>query len=83
VDKQGAGEFIKQMAAAYPALDLYPERVKLWIRFLERVPFDLAMERLDHHIAASRFPPSIADILNASRRTEAVRDYTGSNAPVM
>lgn len=64
MNKKEAGEFIKQIAAAYPNIDFYPDRIKIWTEMLADIEYDMAVKRLKNHIATVKFAPVIADILN-------------------
>ena len=64
MDRIQAKNFIKIMAASYQSFAPTPDRIKTWTYFLDEIDFDLAIKRLNNHIRTSRFPPSIAEILN-------------------
>lgn len=64
MDKKQASEIIKLISAAYPNLEFSQERIKLWIKHLEPIGFDLADRRVNEFIARSKFAPTIAEIIN-------------------
>lgn len=63
MDKKQAASFLKQVMGAYPSFDPTPERLDIWSRNLEQIDYDLAIKRLDKHVATSKFAPTIAEIL--------------------
>ncbi len=76
MNSKDAKQFIKHINDAYPTFEPTPGRVKLWVEYLEDVPFEKAMERLKNHISKSKFAPSISEILNAEK--EKFLDYNGN-----
>ena len=56
---------LTRIATVYPkSFELTKDRVKVWREFMEQIDFDLAMKRLNSHIAKEDFAPTIAKILN-------------------
>jgi hypothetical protein len=64
VDNKQTANFLKQVMGAYPTFEPTPERMEIWGRHMANIDFDLAIKRLDKHAHASKFAPSIADIVN-------------------
>lgn len=64
MDKEQYGQFFKLMKTAYPSLDLSTDRIKLWKDKLADLNYFVAMSRLNKHIDTSKYPPTIAEILN-------------------
>lgn len=57
-------KFIKQIIGAYPTFEPTPERLEIWSRHMSEMDYELAIKRLDKHVKTSKFPPTIAEILN-------------------
>lgn len=81
MDQKQADMIIAKISATYPTFDLTKDRVKVWREFMSQIDFGLAIKRLNTHIATSKFPPSIADILNpesANRKRQQPESETQS-----
>ena len=88
MDKPQTKEFLNILADAYPNLELKTNygRAKLWAKFMAEIEYSIAMKHLKKHIATSKFPPSIAEILNpdeANRKGQRVEDQPTSPAGIM
>lgn len=64
MDKKQTADFIKQIMGAYPSFNPTTERLEIWSRLMVKIDYNIALSRLDKHVAVSNFPPTIADILN-------------------
>ncbi len=63
--------------AAYPNWDLQPETVAVWQQQLAGEPARLVMESVLAHVAASKWPPTIADVFERlvdARERERIAD---------
>jgi len=86
VNRKQAAEFIKKISGAYPNLEFNENRIKIWVEMMADIDYSLAVTRLKKHITTSKFPPSIAEILNpdeANRRGQRVEDQPTSPAGIM
>ena len=86
MDKKQVSSFLKQIIGAYPTFEPTPERVEIWSRHMEDIDYDLAVKRLDKHVASSKFPPTIAEIVNpdeAAKRKQRTEPDTLSPAAIM
>jgi len=86
VDKKQVSSFLKQIIGAYTTFEPTPERVEIWQRHLEDIDYDLAVKRLDKHILTSKFPPTVAEIVNpdeAAKRRQKADPDTLSPAALM
>jgi hypothetical protein len=81
VDNRETREFIKLIADAYPTFEPTPGRVKLWVEFMEDIPFETAMFKLKKHIVKSKFAPTVSEIINSDN--ERLADYSGSGSRVV
>jgi hypothetical protein len=54
-------------SAAYPNIELEEETVVVWIERLQSIPFEQALENLDHHIDTNDYFPKIANIIRKDR----------------
>ena len=67
------GRFMKQMIGAYPQMNLMDATMEIWQRHLSGMEYDQAIRNLDRHVCTSKFPPTIAEIMNpeiANRRSD-------------
>ncbi len=64
MDKNQIKHFLKQLLGAYPSFNPTDEALEVWGRHMATMDYNLAIKRLDKHITTSKFPPSIAEILN-------------------
>lgn len=48
---------------AFPEFEISTEVIRLWHDFLQDVTYERAQSNLREHIATSRFPPRISDLL--------------------
>ncbi|NLW90989.1 MAG: hypothetical protein GXY34_05250 [Syntrophomonadaceae bacterium] len=64
MDKEQFKKFVQTMTDAYPNWDPKTSRLELWADMLSDLNYFVAMARLKKHIATSKYPPSIAEILN-------------------
>lgn len=64
MDKEQFKKFIQIITDAYPAWDPKTSRLELWADMLSDLNYFVAMSRLKKHIATSKYPPTIAEILN-------------------
>ena len=86
MNKKQADDLLGIIAGAYQSFELTKERVKIWTEMLSEIDFDIAKKRAKHHISTSKFPPSIAEVLNpeeASKRKQKVELDTSSPAALM
>ena len=86
MDKKETARFIKQIMGAYPSFEPTPERLEIWQRIMDGIDYDLAVKRLDKHVLNSKFPPTIAEIMNpdeAVKRKQRNDPDTLSPAAVM
>jgi hypothetical protein len=49
--------------AVYPTATLSRETLALWVRLLSRIPIDDVVRALEAHVMTSRFPPTVAEIV--------------------
>ncbi|WP_339273556.1 replicative helicase loader/inhibitor [Paenibacillus sp. FSL W8-0426] len=54
--------FLAVIKTAYPFFEITVPVTRLWHQMLEGMNYEVAKERLGHHIRTSRFAPTIADI---------------------
>ena len=64
MDKKQIAMFLKQVTGAFSNFEPTPERLDIWGRLLTQIDYETAIKRLDTYVAANRFPPTVADILN-------------------
>jgi hypothetical protein len=86
MDNKQAKEFVKIIVEAYPNFEPTPGRVKIWAEMMDNITFKLAMKRLKAHISTSKFPPSIAEILNpeeANKKRRPQEDEVTSPAGIL
>lgn len=61
-----AYDVIERIAAAYTQFDLKgkigEKRIEIWLEALSVMPYEQVISNLKHHIATSKFPPTIAEI---------------------
>lgn len=55
---------VKAMKSAYTSPNFIPDEysIKMWYKFLEDLPYDLATMSVQQYIARNKFQPTIADI---------------------
>ncbi|THF83716.1 replicative helicase loader/inhibitor [Cohnella fermenti] len=73
MNKQETAKLLSVIKIAYPSFEITQPLASLWLEFLKQVPFDRAQVHLNEHIASSRFPPTIADIVRYDPKAEEKR----------
>jgi len=86
MQKQQVNEIMLLITGAYQNFEPTKERVKTWRMMLEDMEYELAVKRIKQHILTSKFPPTIAEIINpdeAAKRKQKNDPDTQSPAALM
>lgn len=47
----------------YPTFSADSRKAEAWHEMMDKVPFDLTITNLKHHVATDKFPPTIAELI--------------------
>ena len=60
--------FLAVIKTAYPFFEITEPGLRLWHQMLKDMDYEVAKERLGHHIRTSKFAPTIADITSEDQQ---------------
>lgn len=55
-------EVFKLISSVYPSFEVSSPKIDTWTRLMKGMDFDRVMKKAEEHIAANKFPPTIAEI---------------------
>lgn len=78
MDKQRFNSLMKGLRAAYPNFKLVDtkEGLEMWFQMLNHLKYEELSLAVQKHIATSKYPPSIADILDLANNLEEEKDWS-------
>jgi hypothetical protein len=76
MNNQETAKMLAVIKSVYPNFIISEESTKLWAQFMKPVRWEKGQAHLNEHIASSRFPPVIADIVryNPKQTSAELRD---------
>ena len=80
-DSQQAIAVLKTLGKAYPHQSITRQTAELYIDFLADIPGDLLWRVAEHHIASSRFFPSIAELRTLATRLAGTSQFNSLATP--
>jgi hypothetical protein len=63
MNKQETAKLLAVIKTAFPNFEITELVARLWVEFMEDVPFERAQMNLKYHIKSNKFPPTISDIV--------------------
>lgn len=69
MEKKETAKLLAVIKTAFPNFEITEPVARLWVEFMEGVPFERAQKNLKTHINTSKFPPTIADIVRVEEST--------------